>query len=294
MIIIENDCRGYLPGGFFSKFLIVLDWIHNSIYNEENIYVDWSCMNTLDHNLWDLFFEQPNMEFVDNKDIKKLFHYRFYHNNYVYSDVDTIMPYYKNHNGHFWSKPEIFKEEYFQNIRNEYNKAYQKIQIKQTINDNVSKYLSKFGKKNLGVTVRIPLHYTYNMPEGEPISNRISPEEYYKTILNEIDEEFKRDNYDKIFVACDVKYFIDLMVSKFGEEKILFTDYKRVESLNSDWVAKKLTLKEEYFLILTDSLLLSKCDYIMGGSSNIFIGTLFINNSVDFKVFDTLKTVYGC
>ena len=58
MIIIENDCRGYLPGGFFSKFLIVLDWIHNSIYNEENIYVVWSCMNTLDHNLWDLFFEQ--------------------------------------------------------------------------------------------------------------------------------------------------------------------------------------------------------------------------------------------
>ena len=59
-------------------------------------------------------------------------------------------------------------------------------------------------------------------------------------------------------------------------------------------VEKGLTFKEEYFLILSDALLLSKCDLIMGGSSNIFLGTLFINNQLKFKIFNILKETYGC
>ena len=84
------------------------------------------------------------------------------------------------------------------------------------------------------------------------------------------------------------------MISRFGEDKIIFTNYNRVTGLDQDWVEKKLSFKDEYFLILSDALLLSKCDLIMGGSSNIFLGTLFMNNHVKFKIFNILNEVYGC
>lgn len=293
MIKIENDCAGYLPGGFFSKFLIVLDWIHNSIYQKEKVNVDWSCRGNLEYNLWETLFYQPDLcEDLDRSVV--LYHYRYYHSNYAYPSIDAILPNYNHYGGKFWNNPSIFSDPNFQIIRNEYNKAWNKIKVKDHVNENITKYLNSFGKKTLGVTVRIPLHYTYKRPEGEAISKRMSPEFYYDQIYQEIKKEFEENNYDKIFVACDVEYFINLMNDKFGQDKIIFTDYKRVSGLDQDWVEKKLTFKDEYFLILSDALLLSKCDLIMGGSSNIFLGTLFMNNHAQFKIFNILSDVYGC
>jgi hypothetical protein len=293
MIKIENDCGGYLPGGFFSKFLIVLDWVHNSIYEKEKVYVDWTCRGNLDHNLWDTLFEQPSLS-EDKDRVSILYHYRFYHSDYAYSKIHEILPMYNEYNGKFWNNPKVFIDNNFQLLRDEYNKSWNKISVKKHVNENIQKYLNNFGNKTLGVTVRIPLHYTYNQPEGEAISRRMSPESYYDQIYQEIKSEFENGGYDKIFVACDVDYFIKLMVDRFGEDKIIFTEYKRVNGLDQDWVEKKLTFKEEYFLILSDVLLLSKCDLIMGGSSNIFLGSLFINNHVKFKIFNLLNEVYGC
>lgn len=293
MIIIENDCDGYLPGGFFSKFLVVLDWVHNSIYEKEIVYVDWTCRGGLDHNLWDTLFEQPNLKFDINRDII-LFHYRFYHGEYKHSNIESILPNYDKYKGKFWNNPKIFKDEDFQILRNEYNKAWNHIKVKDHVIKNVEGYKKDFGNKTLGVTVRIPLHYTYNEPEGDAISKRMSPETYYDNIYKEIEDEFNNNGYDKIFVACDVEYFINLMIDKFGNDKIVFTNYRRVSGLDQDWVEKKLSFKDEYFLILSDALLLSNCDLIMGGSSNIFLGSLFINNKADFKIFNLLNEVYGC
>lgn len=294
MIKIENECHGSLPGGFFSKFLIVLDWVHNSIYQKEKVFVDWSCRGNLDYNLWETLFEQPLL----NEDITErnitLFHYRFYHQEHIYKKINEIIPIFKNYNGKFWNNPIIFNDTDFQNVRNEFNKAWKKIKIKSHVINDVNYYLEKFGKKTLGVTVRIPLHYTYEKPEGNAISKTISPHTYYDLIYEEIKNEFENGNYDKIFIACDVEYFINLMINKFGKEKLVFTEYDRVKGLDNDWVEKKLSLKDEYFLILRDALLLTECNLILGGSSNIFIGSLFMNNNVNFKIFKLLKDVYGC
>jgi hypothetical protein len=295
MLIIDHDCEGSLPGGFFSKFLIVLDWIHNSIYQNEKVFVNWNCLGKLDHNIWDYLFEEPQLDYDETNRTINLFHYRFYHGEYVYHKIHEILPKYHDYGGKFWNNPKIFTDENFQTLRDEYNKAWSKIIVKEHVNENIQKYLNSFGNKTLGVTVRIPLHYTYNQPEDEDsISKRMSPEHYYEQIYQEIKNEFDSNEYDKILVACDVDYFIKLMVEKFGEEKIIFTNYKRVNGLDQDWVEKGLTFKEEYFLILSDALLLSKCDLIMGGSSNIFLGTLFINNQLKFKIFNILKETYGC
>lgn len=294
MIRVENDCDGILPGGFFSKLLIVLDWVHNSIYEKEKVYIDWTCRNKLNHNLWDDIFHQPSLnEDITNRNVT-LYHYRFFHSSYTYSKINDVIPLYEQYHGKFWNDPKIFSEQDFQSIRNEYNSAWNKIKIKNHVTDNVDNYHSQFGKKTLGVTVRIPLHYTYNRPEGDAISKRMTPEDYYNLIYQEIKEEFEGGEYDKIFVACDVEYFINLMVERFGEDKVIFIQYERVKGLDKDWVEKKLSFKDEYFLILTDALLLSKCNLIMGGSSNIFLGTLFINNQLKFKIFKLLKEVYGC
>lgn len=293
MIKIENDCGGYLPGGFFSKLLIVLDWVHNSIYQKEKVYVDWTCRGNLGYNLWDTLFYQPNLNDDINRNVT-LYHYRFYHHNYAYPRIGDIIPNYRQYEGKFWNNPNIFLDQNFQILRDEYNRAWNKINIKSHVIENLNKYLIDFGKKTLGVSVRIPLHYTYNRPEGDPISKKMSPESYYDQICQEIEDEFDNNDYDKIFVACDVEYFINLMIEKFGRDKIIFTDYKRVSGLDQDWVEKKLSFRDEYFLILSDALLLSKCDLIMGGSSNIFLGTLFINNHIQFKIFNILKEVYGC
>jgi hypothetical protein len=294
MITINHDCEGPLPGGFFSKLLIVLDWIHNSIYQKEKVKVNWTCLDKLDHNIWDYLFEDPQLDNDETNRTISLFHYRFYHSEYVYSNISDAIPCYHEYGGKFWNNPKIILSEKFQNIRDEYNKSWGKIKLKENVTNNLNQYLDKFGNKTLGVTVRIPLHYTFNKPEGDPISTKMSDEDYYLTIVNEIQEEFEIGGYDKIFVACDIQHFIDLMVNKFGEDKIIFTKYNRIQNLNGDWIGKNLPLKDEYFLILSDALLLSKCNLLMGGSSNIFLGTLFINNKINFKVFNALKETYGC
>ena len=95
MIRIDNDCEGSLPGGFFSKLLIVLDWIQNSIYEKEKVYVNWTCRNSLDYNLWDDLFYQPSLdEDNTNRDIS-LYHYRFFHSEHRHSKINDILPLYK-------------------------------------------------------------------------------------------------------------------------------------------------------------------------------------------------------
>ena len=288
MIKLDHYCDGEIPGGFFSKLGIVLDWVHNCMYENENIYINWNCNETLDYNLWDTLFEQPLITSNEskNRDLT-LFHYRYYHTEHIYNGIHDIIPsYYRYNYGQFWNRSDIFFDNSFQNIRNEFNKAWTKIKIKSHVNERLEQYLNSFGEKTLGVTVRIPGHFTGDLPNTDPI-------EYYKKISNEIEKEFHLNGYDKIFVACDIQYFIDLMIEKFGEDKIIFTKYNRINSLLHDWVEKKIPLNEEYFNILVDALLLTKCNLLMGGSSNIFVGCLFINNELPYKVFDITSSESG-
>ena len=285
MITIVDD---NIQVGFFSKLGIVLDWVHNCVYENENIYINWN------NKLWDTLFEQPLITSNDttNRDLT-VHHFRYYHKQY-YNDITNVIPSYHTYNGTFWNTPKIFFDNSFQNIRDEYNKAWFKIKIKNHVDESVNQYLNSFGKKTLGVSVRIPLHYTFDRPEGLPVSAKIRPEDFYEIISTEIEKEFHLNGYDKIFVACDIQHFIDLMIEKFGTDKIIFTKYNRINSLNDDWEVKRLSLQEEYFNILVDALLLTKCNLLMGGSSNIFVGCLFINNELPYKIFDTLSDVYGC
>lgn len=293
MITIKNDCAGNLPGGFGSKFLIILDWVHNSIYNKEKVYVDWSCKGTLNYNLWDLFFEQPKLEIDETNREIILDHYRHMFMNHVYPKIDESLPMFSQQSGKLINKVELFAREDFQIIRDEFHKAWELITVKQEFLDSLKEYESKIDEKTLGITVRIPAHYSYECAEGVPLSKKVKPEDFYKIIIEELVSKFKQGEFEKIFVACDIQYFIDSLIKTFGKDRIIYTNYPRLTSLNDDWVKKNLGWKKEFEYVLRDVLLLSKCDYIIGGSSNIFTTVLFINNKAKFEFFNILKNLYA-
>jgi hypothetical protein len=290
MIEIKNHCSGAIPPGFFSNFFIVLDWIHNSIYDNEKIFIDWSCGGP--ENLWTLFFEQLKF----NEDSKNLIVNNFrcnYPREYTIQNINEKILCYNKYGGWFYNNFNLFNDEHFQNLRDEFHESYKKLELKKNIIDKINEIEKNFDSEILGVAVRIPSHFAFENIDGVTISKKMSPTEYYEKICDEVIKEFKTNKYKKIFICCDVKFFIDLMVEKVGNDNLIYTKYDRVKNLDSDWVDKNFPLKEEYELVLTDSLLLSKCSYIMGGSSNIFLSSLVINNKVNYKIFEILENSHG-
>jgi hypothetical protein len=290
MVEINNHCSGKIPPGFFSNFFIVLDWIHNSMYNQEKIFVNWNC-GDLD-NIWPTLFEQP--KFDKNELSLKINNFRCqYDNKFTINNINEVLPVYNKYNGWFYNNVNFFYDENFQNFRDEFHKSFSTLEINKNIIEKVDEFTKNFDDDILGITVRIPSHYTLDKTDGIPLSNIFNVNDFYEKISEEVICEFNTKKYKKIFVCCDVQYFIDLLVEKVGSESVIYTNYNRIQSLDEDWVVKGLQLRDEYKLVLVDCLILSKCSYIIGGSSNIFLGSLIMNKNLEFGIFDFLKKSYG-
>ncbi len=292
MIEINNNCNGgNIPVGFFANLLFTIDWVHNSLYNGEKIFVNWNC-NTSE-NLWNYFFEQPNFD-INNSYNLTINNFRvLYDKKFTIDNINDIIKVYDKYNGWFCNNVNLFYDENFQNLRDEFNKAYNSLILNEKILSELETFKDEFNSNVLGVAVRIPSHYTFDRTEGVPTLSRISCENFYEKICDEIFEEFNNGKYEKIFVCCDIEYFLNLLKSKFGDGVLIYTKYDRIKTLDGDWVNKQLSFYEEYKMALIDCLLLSKSKYIIGGSSNIFLTSLIINNKIDFKIFNLLNNSYG-
>lgn len=290
MIEINNHCSDKIPPGFFSNFFIVLDWIHNSLYNQEKIFVNWNCGDS--DNIWTSLFEQPS--FSKNNFNLKINNFRCqYDKKLTIDNVNEKLPVYDKYNGWFYNNVNFFYDENFQKFRDEYCKCFSSLEIKKNIINEVEEFTKNFDDDILGVTVRIPSHYTLDETNGKPLSYIHNLNYFYEKLSEEVVDEFNTKKYKKIFVCCDVQYFINLLIDKIGVDKIIYTEYNRIQTLDDDWVVKGFKLSEEYKLVLVDCLILSKCSYIMGGSSNIFLGSLIINKNLNFGIFNFLKKSYG-
>jgi hypothetical protein len=289
MIEIKNVCY-HNPPGAFSHMYTVLDWMHNSVYTNEKIFINWNC--GFDGNLWDVFFEQPKFDLEKDR---HLIVKNPRSKNDVFGNINDVIPIYNKYNGYFANNVKVFGDDQFSYLRNEYNKAWSNIVIKDDIKNYVENFIQKFkNSKVLGIAVRCPTHYFVDSINSNVfLHNRIDPNLFYQNIVSEIETEFIKNNYNKIFICCDVKPFIDLMISKFGEDVVIYTKYDRVNHLNQDWFVKNAPIEEEYRMVIIDSLILSNCDYLIGSSSNIFLITLFINNIVNFRLFNVLNNSYG-
>ena len=97
-------------------------------------------------------------------------------------------------------------------------------------------------------------------------------------MLKYTDELIEKYNIDKIFLVTEEQKYLDLFIKYYGE-KVFFTNSFRIYKVNS----YNLNPRENhrYLLgleVLIDALLLSKCNGLLCGDSNVSEFARFENN----------------
>jgi hypothetical protein len=289
--------------GFFSNFFKVLNW--ELLNNNNNIiipyfisrsikYISLDFTNYIDRtiyenseNIWEKMF-YPIREYnkIDLLDKNNIFTYDFP------SNCQNMYPYPLNNirNGYIFCEYAIYNHPLLPQIRQLYHECYNKFKwtpyLKNHIENNIK--LIPNPKKTVAVFLRCTIHY-----------NGIK--EYLKNTIDEL--KVIMQNYDKLFLVTMIKEVIKELTDVFGDKIILLQDKNMVDTLNHDWsgvfVDNKYTPLEiddyakECVQCFTDVYLASTCDYILGGSSNMFLGALIINPTVKFKILDVFNNVNG-
>jgi hypothetical protein len=82
-----------------------------------------------------------------------------------------------------------------------------------------------------------------------------------------------------------VDEYVKLFVDKF-KDKVIFFGNKRFTSINNDWADEMKDYKQECIDCFSEVYVASKCKFAVGASSNMFMGCLFLNPNMEFKIFD--------
>lgn len=266
--------------GFFSNFNRVLSWLdvheqnNNYIffvqYNEGN-YND-KVVNTNGPNIWEELFEQPltNTKYsvcCHNYPSQILHHYPY----------KNVIP--KMKNSYYYMNVSIYFENDFPKLIEYYNYLFKKY-IRPKFEIDASMFE---GKTNvLGVYIRAPFHFSI-----------LKFETYIDMVMDEIDTAQK--NYDYIYVSTILGDIYENICKKYPTKVLKNDNITRNTTLNDDWNKhiECISLKQIYQETFTDAYLLGKCDFVIGGSSNYFMGALIMHNNCNFKIFDCLKTSSG-
>jgi len=137
--------------------------------------------------------------------------------------------------------------------------------------------LQKNGKRILAVFLRCSSHFTSEVRLDE--------------MFHEIKEKAKE--FDYLFPVTQIKPFMDTCIHLFGEKCIRFSRPYLNENIEAPIDVSDEIFEEEFQCCVRDVYLASKCDFILGGSSNMFIGALLWNPTVPYKLFDELRTNNG-
>jgi len=266
--------------GFFSNFNRILSWLdvheqnNNYIfsvqYNEGN-YND-KVVNTNGPNIWEELFEQP---LTTTK--YSVCHYYFPSqtlHNYPYKNVIPKMK-----NSYYYMNVSIYFENDFPKLIEYYNYLFKKY-IRPKFEIDASMFAGKMNV--LGVYVRTPLHFC-----------NLKFETYIDLVMDEIDTA--QNNYDYIYVSTILGDIYENICKKYPTKVLKNDNITRNTTLNDDWNKQidSISLKQVYQETFTDAYLLGKCDFVIGGSSNYFMGALIMHNNCNFKIFDCLKNSNG-
>ena len=286
MIVLKKDANG-----IFSNFLRILDWYCYKEYTNEEIFIDWN-FNDLD--LLSLVFDYSKPENLEN--IKLNTNNWVKHSNFTidinYNNFINKIPFYEKYNGYFYTTPEIYKEKDFQILRDEWNYIFNKnLKFKESfIKDNKNKKIVS-DKKTLGVHLRSPQHYCHNRHNGPQLS--IDTSIFYSEQAKYVKEYFENNQYEQVYVACDIVEFINYIKLYIPEDKILYHNYSRGTG-NMDWREKpNFSHNEEIINCFTDVYNLSMCDELIMSTSNIVFGILMINNKIKYNFFPNLENFHG-
>ena len=297
MIVLINCC------GFFSNFFKVLNW---ELINHKNItivpyFVTRSVKKltvtytNIDRNIyperdniWEVMF-CPIHEYKKTQlgNAKNIFQWDYP----KFNNWKQAFPYPLNQFkwGYIFSKHSIYVHPLLPQIREVYHNCYKKIQWTQYLKHHIENNLKLIPnpKKTVAVFIRYQAHY--------------NNDKHIDSIIAELKEVMK--NYDNLFLVTIVKPYINKFKAIFGNKVCFLSDKNMVETEKHDWGGfhsagkyvpfEKLDYKKECIQCFTDVYLASICDYMLGGSSNMFLGALIINPTVKFKILDVFKNVDG-
>lgn len=154
------------------------------------------------------------------------------------------------------------------------NKAFK---IKPHIAEHIKQYDKFFeGNKVLGIHFR---GKDLNIFPGHPFGMT------EKQVFKYADEIIEKFGITKIFAATNEKKYMDLLVEKYGD-MVFFADNLRTEKTNEFNMNPREN--HRYLLgleVLTDAILLSKCNGLLHGHSNIIHTATLLNENLEFSYF---------
>ena len=145
------------------------------------------------------------------------------------------------------------------------------VTVQEEILGEVSEIESDFGEKTLGVHIRRTDKHNCTKT-GEPITGRPIDLDLYEKHMRE-----EMENHDKIFLATDDVDTVEHMKGVFGDDIVLKEDCMRGSGDMSvhHHMGGDGTIKGKEVLI--DCLLLSKCNHLIKGISNVALCAMFFN-----------------
>jgi hypothetical protein len=185
--------------------------------------------------------------------------------------------------GFFFCNPKLYLDPDFPAIRHLYNAHLQKrLRFTESMKAYIEKDLSVIrgvqqqGKKVLAVFLRSTCHFrNYNVD----------------AVFSEL--RYVMKDYDYIYPVTQIGAFLQRCIQEFGNKTLVFE--RRYLNQDVDWTRP---MSDEDFELefrdaIADVYMASQCDFIMGGSSNMFLGALFFNSQIPFQLFAELADKEG-
>lgn len=288
--------------GVFSGFLSYLSWMEISDQQENNINVQLHARNkthysgnTYSNYRWFNSKECNNFEDILNKNIlfdlfeKNEYLTENYHNDCIYTecypiDIKDIIKSYPTslkYEGRGQDKDQYTDIDGIQIVRDALNKQWNKFKFTKSFHDEIEKEEKLIkGKKIICLMLRQSEHYFgYKCGEREVLDKAI------ETVKSKIDD------YDCLLLTTQIQPFVDEFVKVFGD-KCIYTERKRFPQ-DMDWKGGRYAhtimtdeeYEREYKDAILDVILSSKSDFIIAGSSNMFLASLCMNPKVPFNIF---------
>ena len=276
--------------GFFSNFLKYIAW--TLCYENEKIifhFVDtiektgqYKTMNPIStitpyllykENIWDIMFikkEEYSLEDLNGQACETNFPTEGYPS-----------PLNKINNGYIYCNANIYRHEHFQQIREIYYGETQKL----TLTPYIKEYIHKNSKalvypeETIAVFIRFPGHYN---DKNDNIYD----------IISEVEILLHKHNLSYIYLVTMVDEYMKLFMDKFKNKVIMFGN-KRLTNIKMDWIDDMQDYKQECIDCFSEVYVASKCKFAIGASSNMLLGCLFLNPTMEFKIFDITANSHG-
>lgn len=263
-----------LGEGFFSNYFYVLSHVRYALengyfpvvdmQNYKTLYSEDEAINGTD-NTWEYYFEA--MKGIGLKEA-------YESDNYILSSGKYLsemgVPVYEVNQGHITDEM----------VKNLLPVVKEYMTVKAEIRNSVEMFIEQNGLKDcqtVGVHVRgTDMHVTQK-------GHTLPPK--YEKITEQIDSLIKQDNSIRIFLCTDEEKVVDVMKKQYGERIVCFDEYRASADDTSNKGLhkenKKTIRKHHRYLmgveILKDALMLSKCDYLICGISNVTSAAVLFN-----------------